>query len=90
MNTFLWSSVDHDVRIDLGISPNAETPFYPCPKCGIDVTDFTEEEASAHSRFHEHMAAAPKSIPSQSHVPDSKTIGWELYEQKLNSQMRTY
>lgn len=38
---------------------------FPCPQCGIDVTDFTPEEASAHRRFHEYVAARPKSIPSQ-------------------------
>lgn len=56
---------DHDVLQDLGMSPNAAAPIERCVKCGIDITDFLPEELSAHAKFHQHMATAPKSIPHQ-------------------------
>lgn len=60
---------DHDVRIDLGISPNAELRFECCVKCGIDTTDFDDVERGCHLKFHVHMAAFPKSIPHQDPYP---------------------
>lgn len=58
-------SLDHDVLQDLGMSPNAALAIIRCVKCGIDITDFTDEECSAHKRYHQYMATAPKSIPHQ-------------------------
>lgn len=61
--------IDDDIRQDLGMSPNAHLPLVKCPKCGIDITDFTEDEGAAHVRFHRHMAEFPKSIPHQDPRP---------------------
>jgi hypothetical protein len=53
--SFLWTltnAVDDDVRMDQGIHPMAELPCVTCPKCGIDTTDFTQSEWSAHRKYH--------------------------------------
>lgn len=38
-----------------------------CPKCGLDMASMSDDDGASHQRFHAHLAAAPRSIPSQEH-----------------------
>lgn len=62
------SALDADVLQDLGISPN-HAEFFPCPKCGVDITDYDSDETAAHIRFHQYAEAGLKSIPHQGPQP---------------------
>ena len=44
---------------------------FVCLQCAKGTVEFLRE-----------MKRAPKSIPSQSHMPDSKTEGWEQFENR--------
>jgi hypothetical protein len=53
-------------------------PRQLCPKCALDMTAMTDGECASHRRFHEHMAAAPKSSPSQDRKPElDRNWQWE-------------
>lgn len=62
--------IDDDIRQDLGMSPNAHLPLVKCPKCPLDITDFTEDELNAHAAFHRHMAEAPSFLWSPEPVTE--------------------
>ncbi len=65
----ILTALSDDAKQDLGINPRFAAPFVTCGKCHIDITDFTNTEIAAHARFHQMLAEAPKSIPSQSNRP---------------------
>jgi len=57
-----------------------------CPKCKLDMTEFSVEDFEEHALFHFLLETAPKSIPSQStKIPDRpddsrrSSSGWPLY-----------
>jgi hypothetical protein len=75
-------SLDADVLQDLQIVPTF-TQFFPCVRCGIDITDFTEEEVASHRQFHRYLDEEPKSIPHQDPrpkhepFPRQSSSGWD-------------
>lgn len=80
--TDILKAVADDVRMDQAVPPTAELPMVTCPDCEVDITDFDSIELSSHIRFHAHLAAAPHSIQSQSHLwtyrenPKVSSSGW--------------